>query len=208
MIKIWSITFFCTAVILVTDNCAAVDTKKEGVILKKYSDESQNRYSDLLVDISRYTSNGALYHEKYQKLLIGLAAEIIEGKNLAIVPGTMGFYFDKKSSERNNLFLGLDIDAGTNPGEGYNATASSLIKHDLRDLIAIVHSCVSIFSEKEIIGMVIGWRWGAAENQNQVNIWMDKSDLIRFEEKKLTFDELVQRSVITNTAGKIIRVQL
>lgn len=207
-IKIRTILFFCVAMAVVTDNCAAVDTKREGEILKRYSEENKDKYGDLLVDITKYTTNGAQYHEKYRKLLIGLAGEIIEVRKYAIVPGSIGFYFDKKMPEKTDLYLGLDIDAGNNLSETYSGVATYLIKQNLREIIETVRLCVSIFSEKEVIGMVVGWRWTSGSKQEQVNIWMSKEDLIKYEEKKLTFEELVIRSVITNTEGLFIRVSL
>ena len=207
-IKKKTLLFFCIAIALATENCAAVDARKEGDILKRYSEESREKYGSLLVDVSKYTTNGVRYHEKYRKLLIGLAGEIIEGRNLAIVPGSIGFYFDKKSEQKESLYLGLDIDAGGSQTESYSGVVAYLVKHNLREIIQTVRSCVSIFSENEVVGMVVGWRWTSGSSQEQVNIWMNKDDLLKYEDRKLTFEERVLRSVVTNTAGKIIRVQL
>jgi hypothetical protein len=38
-----------------------------------------------------------------------------------------------------------------------------------------------------------------------INIWINKGDVFRYEEGRLTPNELLGRSIFTNTSGKIIR---
>ncbi len=60
--------------------------------------------------------------------------------------------------------------------------------------------------EKEVVGSVIGIRWEREKTTEIVTIWITKSDVIRYEMKELTFDEIIQRNFVTNTEGKIIRL--
>jgi hypothetical protein len=202
--KIFTVMGLCAALVVVSQSCSA--NKREDDLVRRYSEATQVSYAHLLVDVARYTTNGAFYHEKYRRLLIGLAGELVEGRELSIVPGSIGFYFDKNSREQSNLYLGLDIDAGASARESYNEAASYFMRRGLREIIQVVRACSSVFAEKEVVGMVIGWRWTSRGLQEQINIWMNEDDVLRFEEKRLTYEELVQRSVITNTEGKIIRV--
>lgn len=184
------------------------DKKREDNILKQYSKEQDQKYKDLIVDIKKYTTTGAVYQEKYYKLLIGVAVDIVDNKKLAIVKGSIGFYYDRKSEHKNKLYLGLDIDTGIVDDNPYGRVALELLRKNIREISGTVNSCRSIFNEKEIVGMVIGFRWKSYSRAEQVNIWINEDDIIRFENHTLTLDELIQKSAITNTYGKIIRIQL
>jgi hypothetical protein len=39
-----------------------------------------------------------------------------------------------------------------------------------------------------------------------VTMWIDKKDVLRFEKKELTFNEIIQRNIVTNTEGKVIKL--
>ncbi len=184
------------------------DKKREEKILKQYSKEQDNKYKDLIVDIKKYTTNGALYQEKYYKLLIGVAVDIVDNKKLKIVRGSIGFYFDRKSQQKDKLYLGLDVDTGITDDNPYGRVAVELLKKNIREISDTVNSCRSIFEEKEIVGMVIGFKWRSYSRAEQVNIWINEDDIIRFEKRNLTIDELIQKSTITDTYGKIIKLQL
>jgi hypothetical protein len=184
------------------------DKKREDKILKQYSKEQDNKYKNLIVDIKKYTTNGAVYQEKYYKLLIGVAVDIVDNKKLEIVRGSIGFYYDRKSQHRNRLYLGLDIDTGITDDNAYGRVAVELLKKYIREISDTVNSCRSIFEEEEIVGMVIGFKWRSYTRAEQVNIWINEDDIIRFEKRNLTLDGLIQKSTITNTYGNIIRLQL
>jgi hypothetical protein len=68
-----------------------------------------NKYSDLLVNINSYSTNGAYYQKKYVKLLVSLAGELVEGQDLDVSKESIGFYYDKRSARTDRLFLGADI---------------------------------------------------------------------------------------------------
>ncbi len=183
------------------------DREREDKILKQYSKEQDKKYKDLIVDIGKYTTNGAVFQEKYYKLLIGVAVDIVDNKKLRIVKGSIGFYYDRKSEQKNRLYLGLDIDTGLTDDNSYGRVAVELLKKNIRDISDTVNSCRSIFEEKEIVGMVIGFKWKSYTREEQVNIWINEADILRFEKRNLTFEELIQKSTITNTRGNIIKLQ-
>jgi hypothetical protein len=56
--------------------------------------------------------------------------------------------------------------------------------------------------------MVIGWTWHNRGAHERVNIWIPKAYMDRFEGNRITFDELIQMSTVTNTAGRIILLPL
>jgi hypothetical protein len=55
---------------------------------------------------------------------------------------------------------------------------------------------------------VIGWIWSSGNGTEHLSVWIATEDLMRYEEGLITLNELVQRSNITNTAGRVIRIQL
>jgi len=182
--------------------------EREKAILKQYSESRKEKYADLLVDVERYTTRGGYFQKKYYKYLIGVAGDITENKNLKIGKGSIGFYFDKKSNKRDRLYLGLDVNLGAISSTNYNNVAIALLKEHIRPIVNTINSCKTLFEEKEIIGMVIGFKWTSPDYNEQVNIWIVEDDVFKFENNKLTFDELIQRSTITNTTGKIVRLPI
>lgn len=183
-------------------------TEREQNILDRYSDRNRDKYAGLLVEEERYTTTGVEYHRKFYKHLIGIAGDIVENKKLSVEKASVGFYYDKFSGERRKLYLGLDIATSGAFPQPYEAVAVSLIRKDLRDIVQTVNSCRTIFGETEIVGMVIGWRWSAAGANERVNVWILESDLLKFEDGMITFDELLQRSTVTSTIGRVIRLPL
>ena len=186
----------------------ALTTEREQKILDYYSDRTREKYADLLVDTSRYTTSATEYHNKFLRYLIGIAGDIVEKKNLVVEKGSIGFYYDKKSGDRNKLYLGLDIDTRGNYDQPFENVAVSLVRKNLRDVVQTINSCRSIFSEGQIAGMVIGWKWTSRAGREHVSVWILKEDFIKFEDAMITFDELVQRSFVTNTAGRVIKLPL
>lgn len=194
--------------ILLATTCGLTTGEREQVILNHYTDNNRDRYADLLVDESKYTTSGVEYHRKFFKHLIGIAGDIVEVKKLSVEKGTIGFYFDKKSGDRDRLYIGLDINTNANYGQPFETVAISLVRRNLRDIVQTFNSCRSIFSERKVMGMVIGWVWHSGSAAERVSVWIFKEDFIRFEDGMITFDELVLRSTVTNTAGRVIKLPL
>ncbi len=201
------IVFLLNLAVLLFATCAST-TEREQKILNYYTDNNKEKYADLLVDTSRYTTSATEYHNKFSRYLIGIAGDIVEKKNLAVEKGSVGFYYDKKSGDRNKLYLGLDINTKGNFDQPFENVAVSLIRRNLRDVVQTINSCRSIFSEDQIVGMVIGWIWASKGGREHVSVWILKDDFIKFEDALITFDELVQRSFVTNTAGRVIKLPL
>ena len=203
-------TYFTLFIVITLSlqSCGAIQTRKEKEIASHYSEQKAELYADRLVDIRDYQTNGAIYQEKYYKLLIGLAVEIIENRKIDIALRSLGFYFDMKSDERSKLFLGFDIESGTLTAPDYAEAAIKLVRQDLREILNTIHSCASIFNEKEIVGMVIGWKWHRGGTREQLNIWIPHHEVTRFINMRLTFTELIQLSIVTDTEGKIIRLPI
>lgn len=201
------IIFVLHMAVLLFATCA-LTTEREQKILDYYTDRNKDKYADLLVDTQRYTTAATEYHVRFFRYLIGIAGDIVEKKDLTVEKGSIGFYYDKKSGDRNKLYLGLDIDTRGNYEQPFEFVAVSLIRRNLRDVVQTINSCRSIFSEDPIVGMVIGWKWSSKGGREHVSVWILKDDFIRFEDGMITFDELVQRSFITNTMGRVIKLPL
>ncbi len=195
-------------VVLLFATCGLTTQEQERAILNYYSEENREKYADLLVDIARYTTSGASYHNKYFKHLIGVAGDITEKKKLVLEKGSVGFYFDKKSGDRSKLYLGLDINTNSSPNQPFEAVAAGFIMGNLKDIMQTLNSCRSIFDEKDIYGMVVGWIWLSGGRLEHLSLWILKEDVLRFEDGKITFDELVHRSTATNTTGRVVRLPL
>jgi len=181
------------------------DRDRETEILKQYTDEVKDVYGEYLVDIKKYTTRGSYFQEKYNRFLIAIVRDVVENKKLKVKQGTVGFYYDKKSQKRNLLYFGFDINMGDVDNTRYSDVALDLIKNNLKDIMATINSARSMFSEAEVVGMVIGFSWNSPAKTEQVNLWVSKNDVISFEDSRLTLDEVIQRSTVTNTAGKIFR---
>jgi hypothetical protein len=190
-------------------SCSSADTREE-TILKYFADiATVSKFEVYLVNPAQYTTKGNEYHQKYHQYLLGVARSVIEEKNLTITESSIGFYYDKREAKKNKLYLGIDIQVPLyveGNTTGYQAAALSEIKKYLKDVIYVMQSCTTIFKEQDVVGSVIGLHWEREGQRESVTIWIDKDDVISFEKKTLTFDELVQRSFITNTEAKIIRL--
>ena len=193
--------------IIIFTTCASTNSREEHIL--NYADEKKTAYEEYLAGENQYTTGGIEYHKKYYKYLIGIATVSIEEKKLNIVKQSIGFYYDKKKNVKNELYLGLDlIVSGDYPYESYNEAAVAQLRTYLREVLYIINSCRTVFTENEVAGMVVGFKWTRGSLNESVNIWIDKKDVILFEDNSLTFDELVYRNTITNTEGKIIKLPI
>ena len=192
---------------LATCATTPIDNTREEKILEHVTGEKQKMYDNLLVPLGQYTTMGGEFQKKYYKHLIGVAGEITEKKTLKIIPGSIGFYYDKKSGDKNKLYFGLDIHSEKKYVPSLTTNSLKLLRKDVGIVIRTLHSCKSIFLEKEIVGMVMGWKWYRDYGDDFISIWIDKDDVSRYEKQELTLDEVLERSTITNSEGKVIRLQ-
>jgi hypothetical protein len=190
--------------------CETTSEREKSIL--DFSKSEAGRYQDLLIDPAQYTTNGAVYHDRYRNHLIGIARVLSSDYKFAIAKNSIGFYFDKKLNQRDHLYLGIDIeiplDETAHAGSSYQHIAVTALDTYLKDVLAVINSCATIFGESEIIGMVVGFHWRIKEQRSSINIWIDERDVVRYENKQLTMKELISRSYITNTEGKLIRLLL
>ena len=199
---------FAVIFIIIFTTCASKSSREERIL---NSAGEENKYESYLVDAEQYTTGGVKYHRKYHKYLIGIAAVITEEKDLNISKGSIGFYYDKKKDIKDELYLGVDVNVSneyTDPGTSYSEVAVAQLRRHLKEILYVVYSCRTVFSEEEIVGIVVGIRWERDNVSESANIWIDEGDVIRFEEKKLTFNELLHRNTITDTNDKIIKLSI
>lgn len=190
--------------------CATTGEREKSILA--FSKSEASRYQEFLIDPGQYTTNGAVYHEKYLNHLVGIARMLSSDYKFSIAKNSIGFYFDKKLNLRDRLYLGIDIeiplDESAHAGSSYQHIAVTALETYLKDVLVVINSCTTIFGESEIIGMVVGFHWKIKEQRSSINIWIDERDVVRYENKQLTMKELISRSYITNTEGKLIRLLL
>ena len=185
--------------------------EKDNKIIHEPDANDINKYEKFLVKTEQYTTKGADYHKKYYKYLINIADLIENEKKLTIGEESIGFYYDKRRDKKNELFLGIDIIAtidSTQYYSTYEGIALNYLRNYLPKILDVFNSYEKIFSEQEIVGSVISIKWKIDRAYEMVSIWLDQKDVNRFEKKDLTFDEMIQRSFITNTDDKIIKLIL
>ncbi len=201
--------FICGAVLSCTAGCAST-SEREKTLLVSSAKESP-KFEELLVLPEQYTTSGVVYHKKYHKCLTAIAAVLTEEHKLTVLPHSIGFYYDKRENVKDKLYLGIDISVPLDASykfSSYEGIAVAILENYLKDILTVVHSCTSVFTESEILGTVIGFKWDNGGRAESINIWIDKRDVTRFENMQLTLKELISKSAITNTSGKLIRLLL
>ena len=188
--------------------CSSPDTR-ERIIINTGNNNSP--YEKYLVSSGEYTTKGSEFHDKYLQYLLGIARIIVEEKKIPVIDKSIGFYYDKREERKDKLYLGIDISAqidSTLYYSTYQGVALAQFRKYLKDIIDVFLAGRKIFTEKEIVGSVISIRWERDKAVEMVSIWIDQNDAVKYEEDKITFDELIQRNFITNTEGKIIKLLL
>ena len=197
---------FIFTVLLIITACETT-SERERVILN-YPPEKVKSYEIYLVRASQYTTNGEYYHRKYHNYLIGIARYLAEEKKFSIAESSIGFYYDRIENIRSKLYLGVDVkmeDISEHANATYPGVAAALIKRHLEEVLQVIFSCKTIFLEREIVGLVIGFQWKGDFKNEIVNVWIEKDDVLKFEKNLLTFEEIIERNIITDTGGKIIK---
>ncbi len=200
---------FIFTILLMLTTCETM-SERERIILN-YPPEKVKNYENYLVKASQYTTNGEYYHKKYHNYLIGIARYLSEEKKLSIVENSIGFYYDRIENIRTKLYLGVDLKIGNIPGRAhstYFGVAAALIKRHLEEVLQVIFSCKTIFLEREIIGIVVGFQWQGDFKNEIANVWIEKDDVLKFEKNLLTFEEIIERNIITDTNGKIIKPKI
>ncbi len=178
--------------------------------VSQYANED-SVYSMYLVPVDSYTTNGAVYHKKYIKYLYGIAKIFRDEKKVFVGDKSIGFYYDKKENRKDKLFLGVDLlipGSSVVKEDDYEKNARTIIGRNLREMMNVLSSCTEVLKEDEIRGVVVGLIWDRNGKREMVNIWIGKSDMDLYYGNGLTLNELVIRSTVTNTDGRIIRMSL
>ncbi len=184
--------------------------------VKKIAPAEKKKFSEYLVDVKYYSTNGGYYQNKYEDRILSVVGKLIKGLGLKISPGTFGFYFDKKSTRTDRLYIGLDIlidkkklpSAGQDNAGEYSRYAVAVIKENTMKILNEIYKHGVILKEKEIVGVVIGYKWVHMGMRQQVNIWIKEDDIYLTYQGKLTVNEMLQRSTVTDTVGKVILLSI
>jgi hypothetical protein len=176
-------------------------------VLKYSSGKSVNE--KYLVTLDSYTTNGINYHKKYESYLYGIAGIFIDQEKVALSEKSIGFYFDKRENKKDRLYLGVDIlvnSSYVNEQNDYEKNARVVLKGSLGQAMKVMNSCTDILKEPEVKGVVIGFIWRRNEKKELINIWIMKEDMDMYFKETLPINELIIRSSITNTDGRIFRI--
>ncbi len=166
--------------------------------------EAKSKYSEYLVNINTYTTNGAYYQNKYENFILSVIAMLTEKHEFDISKKSTGFYFDKRSNRTDRLYFGFDVEIVKDSNLDYGRFSTQLIKENVETVISEISRYERMLNEQEIAGLVIGFKWREGRINQQVNIWIKKEDMVLAREAKITVNEMYQRSTITNSEGKII----
>ena len=191
-------------------SCASAQVAQGHYDVLTYS-AGASEYEKYLVAVDSYTTNGGVYHKKYTDYLYGIAKILLTEKTMTIAEKSIGFYYDKKENRKDKLFLGVDVgiaDTSVAQAETYEKNARTLTGTFLKDVMGVLHSCTAVLAESEVKGVVIGLVWQRGGARELINVWVSKEDLALFYKNSLTLSELVVRSTVTNTEGRIIRLTL
>jgi len=176
--------------------------------VKEVTEEEKVKFAEYLVNPKYYSTNGGYYQSKYKARILSIIKGLIEKHSVQISEGTFGFYFDKKSKRTDSLFLGLDINVDNDKNMEYAHFAVSVIKKNAINILNEIYTHRVILKENEIVGVVIGFKWKQSGIRQQVNIWIKESDINLTYTGKITVNEMLQRSTITNTEGKVILLSI
>ena len=164
---------------------------------------------DYLVPEKRYTTRGLLYQQKYRSLLLDLVKDINTIDTHHLMEGTVGFYYDKKTSEKNRLYFGYDLSMYNRSGytgDSYTERARYVISKNLKPLLDRSKQVSPVLAEDQVMGLVIGFYWKHNDSTESTTAWIEETDLIQYHNRDITFNECMVRSIYTDQQGKIIRL--
>ena len=170
----------------------------------KYDPGVHDRYGVYLVEKEQYRSGGDFFHEKYSSSLLCLASALVEGQDITIIKGTMGFCRDRLAGSRTPFYLGFDVSVEYDGSIDYGRFCTRLIRENAAGIAEEALKYNSPLEEEEVAGVVVTFRWDNNGNEGHVTIWMKKGDMRLFNDGKITASEFYQRSTVTNTSGRVI----
>lgn len=194
------------SVVLLTSygaNMSLYASDDDGDITDKCGWGSSKKFSSYLIDVNLYTGGGDVLHKKYTGELQCLVMVMIEQQDLPLVKQTTGFYHDRLAGN-SRYYIGFDVTAEYDSSLDYGRFCTRLIRENVSGIAEEAAGLEKVFSERDVAGMVVTFRWIRENSEGSVTIWMKKEDLRLFNNDKITASELYQRSTITNTSGKVI----
>lgn len=164
---------------------------------------------EYLVPESRYTTSGFELQKRYRSLMLDLIEDINSLKSHQVKEKTVGFYYDQKTKDRDHLYLGYDLaiyDSSMHNADSYTDRALKIIRNTLQPLLDRSRNIYPILDEKPVIGLVLGFYWTHDGKNESVTAWIDASDLKKYHDRRITFNECLVRSIYTGQDNKIIRL--
>ncbi len=164
---------------------------------------------DYLVPEKRYTTNGLLFQKKHRSLLLDLIEDVNNIRTHQVREGTVGFYYDKKTNDKNRLYFGYDLsmhDSSGYPGNSYTRRAKHVIRNNLEPLLEKSRQIHPVLAEDQVMGLVMGFYWQQGSNTETVTAWVDEQDLLKYHGGDITFNECMVRSIYTDQQTRIIRL--
>jgi hypothetical protein len=164
---------------------------------------------EYLVPESRYTTSGVELQKRYRSLMLDLIEDINGLKSHKVREKTVGFYYDQKKKDKDYLFLGYELTIYDSPAynaDSYTDRALNVIRHNLKPLLDRSRKIYPIINEKSIIGLVLGFNWNHNDSTESVTAWIDESDLKKYHNNNITFNECMVRSIYTGQDNKVIRL--
>ncbi len=187
-----------------TDGSGSVTIPVKPAEPEQDAEDKQNSGLDkYFVDINKYSTEGGKFQKKYMSSLKETVRSLLD-KNFSVEEKSTGFYYEKKTGNRNMLYAGTDILLPEPAGKNYAARARSAVWKNLRTVVNIFAANDECFAEQKIKGMVIGFKWQSGSSPEQINVWILETDLKSFMDDRMTFDELVQKSTLTSASGRIV----
>ena len=184
-----------------------LDTKK--ILSKRYYKRIEEKYQPYLVDSEKYTSQiGKEIHLKYYKHLLGIAEDLANNKNLKIKEGSLGFYYDKNLPEQKKLFFGIDVVVDKVTESDFSDACLLIFKKNIYKIADTIKKNNFFENDKDISGFVLSFEWDKNDPQQKFIIWINKKDLFKFLAKKIIFNEIIERSALTDAKGKIITLKI
>lgn len=185
-------------------NMSLYASDDDGDITDKCGWGSSKKFSSYLIDVNLYTGGGDVLHKKFMSELQCLAMVMVEQQDLELVKQTAGFYHDRLAASMSSYYIGFDVTAEYDSSLDYGRFCTRLIRENVSGIAEEAAGLEKVFSESNVAGLVVTFRWNRENQEGSVTIWMKKEDLRLFNTDKITASELYQRSTITNTAGKVI----
>lgn len=197
------ILFLALLAFVTCGSTPSVETGRNEEPLRPASEE----YASYLVPQERYTTAGGDLQKKHRPRMLQLAQRLETHRSILISKETLGFYYDRKADDRNRLYLGFDIDAGSY-SEDAMEIGPNLIMGYAPEVISVVCNFRDILDEPKVHGMVVALHWKRTYGTDKLTLWIDREPCERYLAKKITLKELLRQSTVTDKNGRVILLHI